>query len=70
MIVMTGNGDPIPVIRLQEKRKAFEFKYKKLGESKSQQLPLEEKWTTENERELADAVSRARFGMAFFTVKA
>lgn len=69
MIVMTGNGDPIPVIQLQEKRKAFEFKYKKLGESKSQQLPAEEKWTSEDERMLVDSVSKARFGMAFFTVK-
>jgi RNA exonuclease 1 len=68
-MLMTGNGDPRPVVKLNEKRRTFEIKYKKLGESASQKLPEEEKWTTQDERDLSDAVNRARFGMAFFCVK-
>lgn len=68
-IILTGNGDPRPVISMNARRKAFEFKYKKLGESGAQQLPDDEKWTTQDERDLADAVLNARMGMAFFCVK-
>ena len=69
LIIMTGNGDPRPVVRLNAKRKAFEFKYKKLGESGAQGLPAEEKWTGQDERDLQEAVMKARLGMAFFCVK-
>jgi RNA exonuclease 1 len=68
-IIMTGNGDPRPVIRLNAKKKSFDFKYKKLGESGAQKLPLEEKWTTQDETDLEEAVMGARMGMAFFCVK-
>jgi hypothetical protein len=69
LIIMTGNGDPRPAVRLNDKRKAFEFKYKKLGESGIHGLPAEEKWTGQYERDLQEAVMQARFGMAFFCVK-
>jgi hypothetical protein len=69
LIIMTGNGDPRPAVRLNDKRKAFEFKYKKLGESGIHGLPAEEKWTGQDERDLQEAVMQARFGMAFFCVK-
>lgn len=69
LIIMTGNGDPRPVVRLNAKRKAFDFKYKKLGETGAQGLPAEEKWTGQDERDLQEVVMKARLGMAFFCVK-
>ncbi|RXK42114.1 hypothetical protein M231_00471 [Tremella mesenterica] len=66
-ILMTGHSNPLPMLQLSEKRQKWERLVKSLGNIDD--VPKDERWMLEDDRELESAVSQAREGMAFFCVK-
>ncbi len=67
LIIMTGHADPLPLLRLTARRTKWERMLKTLGGV--DEIKGEDKWTTEDDRELELRASEAREGMAFFCVK-
>ncbi|WRT65068.1 uncharacterized protein IL334_002010 [Kwoniella shivajii] len=67
LVVVTGHSSPLPMLRLTQRRQKWERLVKTLGGT--DQIPKEDRWMTEDERELERAVGEAREGMAFFCVK-
>ena len=67
LILVTGHSNPIPMLELSAKRQRWERLVKTLGGMED--IPKEERWMSEDDRKLEDAVSEAREGMAFFCVK-
>lgn len=66
-IVMTGQSNPLPMLALAAKRHKWERLSKTLGSL--DKIPLEDRWMSEDDRELERATYEARDGMAFFCVK-
>ena len=64
LIILTGHSSPIRLVELQERRKRWERSVRLTSIEAA-----EEKWTTEDDRELEAAAVLAREGMAFFCVK-
>lgn len=67
LVLVTGHSDPVPMRRLNEKRQKWERLVKTLGGTDD--IPREERWMAEDDRELEAVVNQAREGMAFFCVK-
>lgn len=67
LIVLTGHSDPRPMLSLAARRNRFEKAYREAGSADT--IPAEDRWTTEDDRELERVVAEAREGMAFFCVK-
>jgi RNA exonuclease 1 len=65
--LVTGHSDPVPMRHLNEKRLKWERLVKTLGGTDD--IPKEERWMAEDDRELEAVVNKAREGMAFFCVK-
>jgi len=66
-IVLTGHSDPRPMLSLASRRARFDRAYRALQNGEA--IKDEDKWTTEDERDLERVVAEAREGMAFFCVK-
>jgi len=67
LILLTGQSDPRPMMELIAKRQKWERLVKTVGAIGG--LEREEKWLSEDDRELERRVAEAREGMAFFCVK-
>lgn len=67
LILLTGHSDPTDMIRLTLKRQRWDRACKVLGDPAK--VPAEDRWYTEDDRDLEKAVYDAREGMAFFCVK-
>ncbi|WWC87181.1 uncharacterized protein L201_002067 [Kwoniella dendrophila CBS 6074] len=67
-IIATGHSNPLPMLQLTAKRQNFERLLKTLGND-SNDIPKEDKWMIQDDRELERATMEAREGMAFFCVK-
>ena len=66
-MVLTGHSNPLPMLELSAKRQKWERLVKTLGGTEG--VPKEERWLSEDDRRLEEAVSSAREGMSFFCVK-
>lgn len=66
-IVLTGHSNPLPMLELSSKRQKWERLVKTIGGTDG--VPTDERWLSEDDRKLEEAVSAAREGMAFFCVK-
>ncbi|KAK8846710.1 hypothetical protein IAR55_005797 [Kwoniella newhampshirensis] len=66
-VLLTGHSDPLPMLALVQRRQKWERMVKTLGGTDA--IPKEERWMSEDERELERAVGEAREGMAFFCIK-
>lgn len=66
-IILTGHGNPLPMMELSAKRQKWERLVKTLGGFEA--VPKEERWLSENDRELEVRAAEAREGMSFFCVK-
>jgi RNA exonuclease 1 len=65
--MLTGHSDPRHMLALAARRQRFEKAYRALKDGEI--IAEEDRWTTEDDRELESAVAAAREGMAFFCVK-
>ncbi|WVF70114.1 hypothetical protein IAT40_004902 [Kwoniella sp. CBS 6097] len=66
-IVVTGHSDPLPMLKLTARRQKWERLVKTLGSTDG--IAKEDRWLSEDDRELERATGQAREGMAFFCVK-
>ncbi|KAK4689800.1 RNA exonuclease, partial [Tremellales sp. Uapishka_1] len=66
-IIITGHANPLPMLELSQKRQKWERLVKALGGTEG--VPKEERWLSEDDRELEGEVSKAREGMGMFCVK-
>lgn len=69
LILLTGHSDPRPMLKLNKKKAEFDRLFRTLGNDGISKIPDEKKWTTADERNLEEAVMKARTGAAFFCVK-
>lgn len=67
LVVLTGHGNPLPMLNLAAKRQKWERLVKTIGTFDD--IPKDERWLSEHDRELETATAEAREGMAFFCVK-
>lgn len=67
LVIFTGHGNPLPMLKLAAKRQQWERLVKTIGSFED--IPKEERWMSEHDRELETATAEAREGMAFFCVK-
>ncbi|OCF37620.1 hypothetical protein I316_00747 [Kwoniella heveanensis BCC8398] len=67
LIVVTGHSDPLPMLKLTARRQKWERLVKTLGSTDG--IAKEDRWLSEDDRELERATGQAREGMAFFCVK-
>jgi RNA exonuclease 1 len=67
LVLVTGHSDPVPMRTMNEKRLKWERLVKTLGGTDD--IPKEDRWMAEDDRELEAVVNQAREGMAFFCVK-
>lgn len=67
LVLVTGHSNPVPMRMLNDKRQKWERLAKTLGGTDD--IPKEDRWLAEDDRELEAAVNQAREGMAFFCVK-
>jgi RNA exonuclease 1 len=67
LILVTGHSNPVPMRHMNERRQKWERLVKTLGGTDD--IPKEERWLAEDDRELEAIVNQAREGMAFFCVK-
>ena len=66
-ICLTGHSNPVPMLKLTARRQKWERLTKLVGGVDD--IPREERWLSEDDRELETRVAQAREGMAFFCVK-
>ncbi|WVQ68933.1 uncharacterized protein L199_007142 [Kwoniella botswanensis] len=67
LVLVNGHSNPLPMLKLTAKRQNWERLMKTLGGTDN--IPKDQRWMTENERELERVTGEAREGMAFFCVK-
>lgn len=67
LIILTGHSSPLPMLEMTAKRQKWERLVKTLGGTEG--VPKEERWLSEDDRKLEEAVYVAREGMSFFCVK-
>ncbi|EJU05931.1 hypothetical protein DACRYDRAFT_60431 [Dacryopinax primogenitus] len=66
IILMTGHSDPRTIVQLNTRKQHWEQQWRKTGELA--QIPKEDWWTGEDDRNLVFAVDKARAGLAFFCI--
>jgi RNA exonuclease 1 len=66
-VLFTGHSNPLPMLALASKRQKWERLLKQVGNIDD--IPKEERWMSEDDRQLETAAAEAREGMAFFCVK-
>ncbi|CAD6570359.1 MAG: hypothetical protein TREMPRED_005740 [Tremellales sp. Tagirdzhanova-0007] len=67
LVILTGHSSPLRMLELTAKRQKWERLIKTTGSV--EKLKDDERWLSEDDRELEDAVGAAREGMAYFGVK-
>nr|XP_019047506.1 hypothetical protein I302_04121 [Kwoniella bestiolae CBS 10118]OCF26436.1 hypothetical protein I302_04121 [Kwoniella bestiolae CBS 10118] len=67
LVILNGHSNPLPMLGLTAKRQNWERLMKTLGGA--DKIPKEDRWMTEDDRELERVTGEAREGMAFFCVK-
>ncbi|CAK9784264.1 hypothetical protein CC85DRAFT_284909 [Cutaneotrichosporon oleaginosum] len=68
LIVLTGHADPRPMLQLAARHRRFDAAFAGANGDVSK-ISGEDKWTTEDDRNLEAATAEARQGMAFFCVR-
>ncbi len=68
LIVLTGHSDPRPMLQLAARQRRFEAAFNAAGADASGISP-EDRWSTEDDRNLEAATAETRQGMAFFCVR-
>lgn len=67
LILLTGHSDPREMLALSARRTKWERAFQSKGDG--EELGVDERWSTEDDRELERMVAETREGMAFFCVK-
>ncbi len=69
LIILSGHGDPRRSLELNNRKMSFERLYRSGGPDAVSHLKDKDRWESQDERDLVQAVEEARAGMAFFCVK-
>jgi len=67
LVIITGHGNPLPMLEMAAKRQRWERLVKTVGSF--EKIEKEDRWLSEHDRLLEQYANEAREGMAFFCVK-